>query len=113
MPLLLSMALPLLACLTLVGTTSVLWWDTLQRPWVFAIVGFLAMLGVHRIVQVMFEVLELLPVGRGYFVVVRNEPNLAQLARGSLNIKSMLVTALVIVVGFPLLAWVKGSLART
>ena len=111
MSFLLSMILPFLGCLVLVGTTSVLWWDTLQRPWAFVVVGLLAMLGVHRIAQVVLEVFELLPVGRGYFVVARNEPNFAQLVQQSLNIKSFLITAFVIAVGFPLLLWYRGSLA--
>jgi hypothetical protein len=78
---------------------------------VFAVVGLLAMLGVHRIAQIMLAVFELLPVGRGYFVVARNEPNFAQLVQQNLSIRSLLITAFVIAVGFPLLLWLRGSLA--
>lgn len=106
------MVLPFLGSALLIAITSALWWGTLQRPWVFTCVGLLALLGIHRIVQVALEVFKLLPGTQGWFLVARDEPRFVELAQENLNVQSAMVTVIVVVVGWFTLLWLRNALAR-
>jgi hypothetical protein len=109
MPFLLSMSLPFLACLGLIAVTSALWWRSIQSPWAFAIIGFLALLGVHRAVQAGTEVGKVF-IGGGYFLEARTNASLAQLARENITLESLAISFAVVVAGLPLLFWLKRVL---
>jgi hypothetical protein len=109
MAFLISMSLPFVVCLALVAVTSAAWWRDLRHPWLFAVVGLLAVLGVHRVIQVGAEVSKLF-LGRGYFLEGRPTPSALQLAQEGLTVEAGAVSVLVAVFGFPVLLWLKRAL---
>jgi hypothetical protein len=108
---LLSLVLPVAVCVLLVGITSAFWWGKLQKPWAYVAFAFLAVLGLHRIVQVGAEFLRLFRRG-GYYLEYQNQPDLAQLAERSLTIEALLVSTVLVVAGWPLLRWLRALLSR-
>ncbi|NPC55695.1 hypothetical protein [Caenimonas soli] len=112
MQFLVAIALPFVACLMLVGVTSAMWWRTFQTPWQFAILGMLVLLGLHRLVQVVAEAIKLASPVQGYFLEARAKPNFLEIARENLNIEALLVTAVVVVAGIPLLLWLRSALPK-
>ncbi|MDQ0042458.1 hypothetical protein [Variovorax boronicumulans] len=111
MSFLLSLVLPVAVCVLLVGITSAFWWGKLQKPWAYVAFAFLAVLGLHRIVQVGAEFLRLFRRG-GYYLEYQNQPDLAQLAERSLTIEALLVSTVLVVAGWPLLRWLRALLSR-
>jgi len=109
MSFLISMLLPFLAALILIAGTSIAWWRSLPSPQLFVIVGFLALLGVHRMLQAGVEFLKFFR-GGGYFLEARTNPNAIELALESITRESVAVSLLILLVGFPLLLWLKRAL---
>jgi hypothetical protein len=109
MAFLVSALLPYVACLLLVIATSVVWWRTLQSPWVFVVVGLLAVLGVHRVLQLATELGKTFG-GRGYFLEAPTTAAAVQLAQKGLLVEALATSAALLVLGFPLLLWLKRAL---
>jgi hypothetical protein len=56
---LIDMALPIAVCVLVSLGASLMWWQTLSSPWSFLLVSLLAMLGLHRMLQVLASLIEL------------------------------------------------------
>ena len=106
MSFLLSLFLPFLACIGLSTITSALWWSTLRSPWSFTLFGLLALLGLHRVVQVVAEFAKLFS-GGGYFLEVRKNQDPVQLAMESVTLESLAICVVVVTIGIPMLIWLK------
>ena len=109
MSFLVSMLLPFAVCFVLIGSTSAVWWRSLHSPWLFFVVGLLALLGVHRILQVATEVAKLFR-GGGHFLEARTTAATVQLVQDSLNREALATSVALLVLGFPLLHWLKRAL---
>lgn len=113
MSFLLSLVLPFAVCVLLVGITSAFWWGKLHKPWAYVTFALLAMLGLHRVLQAGAEVVSLIASAPGgYFLEYQPQPDLAQLAERSLTLEALLVSAVLVVAGWPLLRWLRALLSR-
>lgn len=109
MSFILSMVLPFLVCIVLIAGTSLAWWYSLKNPWIFLTVGFLGLLGLHRLIQVGSELLKLFRSG-GYFLEYRKPVDMVQSALESLTLEAVVVSTLIVVGGMPMLYWLKKAL---
>lgn len=113
MSFLLSLALPFAVCVLLVGVTSALWWGKLHKPWAYVTFAFLAVLGLHRVLQAGADFIDVIAsTPGGYFLEYQSQPDLVQLAERSLTIEALLVSTVLVVVGWPLLRWLRALLSR-
>jgi len=108
---LLSLVLPVAVCVLLVGITSAFWWGKLHKPWAYVAFAFLAVLGLHRVLQAGVDLIGLFTRG-GYFLEYQGQPDLAQLAERSLTIEALLISTALVVAGWPLLRWLRALLSR-
>lgn len=106
---LVSLLLPFIVCFGLSATTSILWWRTFRSPWLFAVIGFLALLGLHRIVQAAAALVTLRHPG-GFFLEARENPGLFQRAMESLTLESAITCLILVIFGLPLLLWLRRFL---
>lgn len=111
MSFLVALILPVIVCAVMAGTTSALWWRTLGNPAVFAIAAFLLSLGLHRVLQALAELVKLISAG-GYFLEVREKPDVVQLARESLNTETLVLCTLLVIIGVPLLFWLRSAMVK-
>lgn len=109
MSFILSMVLPFFVCLVLITGSSFAWWNSFQNPWVFLAVGFLGLLGLHRVIQLGSEFLKLFRSG-GYFLEYRKPADLVQATLDSLTLESIIVCVLIVAGGMPMLYWLKKAL---
>jgi MFS superfamily sulfate permease-like transporter len=102
MAFLISMLLPFFAIGLLVTTTSVLWWSTFPRPWLFVVLGTLIGLGIHRISQVLIEIIKFLFQGSfgGYFLEYRKPPTTLELAQESMSRQAFIEVAFILFLGY-------------
>ncbi|PZP33261.1 MAG: hypothetical protein DI603_07730 [Roseateles depolymerans] len=111
MSFLLSLVLPVFICLALSGTSAVFWAKVLPSSVVFAVIAFLSMLGLHRLIQAVAEFGKLF-FGGGYFLEARDKPSVAQLVSENLSTESVLVCAALVALGMPLLFVLRNAMAR-
>jgi uncharacterized membrane protein YjgN (DUF898 family) len=111
MSFLVALVLPLFLCAVMAGVTSALWWRTLGNPVVFGIAAFLLTLGLHRVLQAIAEFVKFFS-GGGYFLEVREKPDVVQLAKESLNTETIALCLLLVVVGVPLLIWLRSAMVK-
>jgi len=111
MSFLVSMALPFLLCAGMAAITSWLWWPTLSSPWLFAGVGFLGTLGLHRLLQAFAEFIKLFAPG-GYLLEARERPTALHLAKESLNIETFILSAVLVCSGMLLLSWLRAAMVK-
>jgi hypothetical protein len=111
MSFLISLALPLLLCLVITGITSFIWRDDLARPVIFAMTGFLATFGLHRVIQAGTKFLGLFRSG-GYFLEARNPPDILQLAKENMNTETLVQCALLLILGLPLLHLLRTAMVK-
>jgi len=111
MSFLVALVLPLVLCLIMAGATSVLWWRTLGNPVLFAIAAFLLTLGLHPVLQAIAEFVKLFS-GGGYFLEAREKPDVVQLAKENLNAESIVLCFLLVVIGIPLLLWLRSAMVK-
>lgn len=111
MSFLLSLVLPAAVCVLLVGITAALWWGKLHKPWAYVTFAFLAVLGLHRLLQAGVEFTRLFTRG-GYFIEYQNPVDLVQSAERALTIEALLVSSVLAIAGWPLLRWLRALLSR-
>lgn len=112
MSFLIASLLPFAVCLTLIAGTSALWWSGLRAPWLFIVVGFLALLGVHRVAQAAFDAVRAFS-GGGQYLEFRPSAESVKLAESLLMGQALATSAVVLVLGLPVLLWLKRTLAMT
>ena len=98
-----------IAAILLSVGASLLWWGTLRAPWLFLTIGILAMLGLERLLTT-FWIYGQIAFGSGRFLERAPTP-IEQLANPWPTTASFAVSALVVVIGFPLLFWLRKLLA--
>jgi len=103
--------LPFLLCLSMAAVTSLLWRQELQNPGLYALAGFLATLGLHRLLQAGAEIAKLFNPD-GYFLEARPRPDIVQLAKETLNTETIVLSVLVVAIGIPLLYWLKAAMVK-
>jgi hypothetical protein len=77
----------------------------------FAVAGFLLCLGLHRVLQAITEFVKLF-TGGGYFLEAREKPDVVQLAKETLNTETLVLCFLLVVVGIPLLLWLRSAMVK-
>jgi hypothetical protein len=111
MSFLVFLVLPFLLCLGMATVTSLLWRLELQNPGLYAVAGFLATLGLHRLLQAGAELTKLFIPG-GYFLESRPKPDIVQLAKETLNTETVVLSVLLVAIGVPLLRWLKAAMVK-
>lgn len=111
MSFLLSLLLPLLTTVVVVGTTATLWRSTLPSVWVYVGVSSLIVLGLHRVLQIGTEAIKLFNSG-GYFLEHQKQPNVVEAVARSLTIEALIVSLLLALLSWPVLGWLRTLLAR-
>jgi hypothetical protein len=113
MQFLVAIALPFLTSLLLAGVFSVLWWQTFHSPWQFFVFALLLLLGLHRVVQVFAEVVKLVRTELGgYFLESRKGADLYERVQDQLTVEAFVIAGAVVVVGIPLLFWLRSALLK-
>jgi hypothetical protein len=108
-----SMLLPVAVCLLLAGITATLWWSSFSNPWLYLTLSVLTLLGLHRVLQFLAEVVKLFPGTGGYFLEARRDPvRFVELAQESLTIEAFIVSGLVVATGVPVLMALRTALVR-
>ena len=88
MPFLATMVLPFAVCTGLAAVTAALWWASFQSPWSYFGLSVLTLLGLHRLIQILAEVVKLFPGTGGYFLEARQNPvRFVELSQKSLTMK--------------------------
>jgi hypothetical protein len=113
MQFLIAIALPFLTSLVLAGVFSALWRQSLQSPWQFFVFALLLLLGLHRVVQVFAEVVKLVRTELGgYFLEVRKGADFYKRVQEQLTVEAFVIAGVVVVVGIPLLFWLRSALPK-
>lgn len=113
MQFLIAITLPFLASLVLAGVCSAFWWKSFQSPWQFFVFALLVLLGLHRVVQVFAEAAKLLRTEfGGYFLEVRKGADFYERVQEQLTLEAFVIAGVVVVVGIPLLFWLRSALPR-
>jgi hypothetical protein len=112
MAFLISMILPFVAVVLLTAGTSIAWWASLQRPWLFVLLGSLTVLGLHRVIQAAIEVIKFFPIGGGYFLEYRKNPAAMEMVQESLNRQALTEVTLVLFFGYFVLSALRAELAK-
>ena len=108
-----QMVFPFVACIVLSVVTTWLWWSVLQAPWTYFFLALVSLLGLHRVVQAVVEVLNLLGAGRSYFLVARrDDPGFWKLVDEAMTVEAIVVTAIVLVAGYGLLLLLRSYLVK-
>jgi hypothetical protein len=104
-----SALLPFAVCVALMVGTSALWWRSFHAPWPFVVVGFLALLGVHRVAEVVVQAGKAVGA-QGYLLEGPTTAAAVQLVERNLVVEALATSTAVLVLGFPLLLWLKRAL---
>ena len=94
----------------LAGSVSLLWWGTLRAPWLFLAFSTLAMLGLARLLTTTWASARLAfsPI---VFLERQSPVSVEQAMKSWASIESVILSAVVLVVGFVLLFWLRRGLA--
>ncbi|QHJ00397.1 hypothetical protein GT347_21895 [Xylophilus rhododendri] len=111
MPFLASLILPFIVCFLLVGGTAMLWWTRLSTPWAYVAFGFLGVLGLHRCLLAIAELVKLFS-GGGYFLEYQKRADVAKLMEKSLTGEAFAVSVALAIIGWFLLIWLKTIMVR-
>lgn len=97
----------------MVGISAVLWWSKLNSPWPFVIFGFLMLLGTHKIGSVALETANLFGAS-GQILEYQSQatPESIERAQSALMAKTIKASVFVLLVGGPLLVWLKALLSK-
>ena len=112
MQFLVAMILPFATCIGMTSITAYLWWPTLKSPWQFAVLALLVCLGMHRLLQVVAELVKKTTTFEGFIVARRDRPNFAQLAVETLTLEAAIVATLLVAIGVPVLVWLRNALPQ-
>jgi len=108
-----SMLLPLVVCVGLAAVTAALWWASFHSPWGYFGLSILTLLGLHRVIQVLAEVVKLIPGTGGYFLEARRDPvRFVELVQEGITIEAFVVSGLVVAAGLPILFMLRSVLAK-
>lgn len=106
-----SLLLPFMACVLVVSVTSALWWRSLTSPYAYASFTFLAMLGLHRLLQAAAEFVKFFTHG-GYFLEYQQRPeDFARQVERHLTVEALLISLALVVLGWPLARWLRARLS--
>lgn len=113
MQLIISSLLPYLTCLAMLGISAVLWWSKLNSPWPFVIFGALTLLGTHHIGSIAVEAVNLFSAS-GQILEYQGQvtPESIERAQSTLMAKAIKASVFVLLVGGPLLIWLKALLSK-
>lgn len=113
MQFLLAIALPFLTSLVLAGVFSALWRQSLQSSWQFFVFALLLLLGLHRVVQVFAEIVKLVRTELGgYFLESRKGADFYERVQEQLTVEAFVIAGAVVVIGIPLLFWLRNALLK-
>ena len=105
-----SMLLPFIVAALLSAACSLWWRSEVSKPWLFWFLGFLLLLGLHRLLQAGLEVGKIF-FGRGYFLEGgKVTPTMVELAAKELTVEAVALALILAVLGIPLLSIVRGAL---
>lgn len=107
--LLIDMALPFAICILVSLGTSLMWWQTMSSPWSFLLLALLAMLGLHRMIQMLASFLDLFR-GGGYFLEYRTPTDALTRMKEGITGETIAVCIALVVLGIPLLKWMQRML---
>jgi hypothetical protein len=106
---LIEMALPFAVCVLMALGASLMWWQTMGSPWGFLLVSLLAMLGLHRMLQMLTSFLDLFR-GGGYFLEHRAPADALARVTEAITGETIAVCIALVVLGMPLLKWLQRML---
>lgn len=107
MQLLLFQSLAIIVAVALAVLTSALWRKSLRAPWLFLVIGILAMLGLERLLGTLWDYV---PIAFGSHQFLVHRPLTAEeITNPSLSLESIAVAVMVLVIGLPLLVWLRGT----
>ena len=108
-----SMLLPVIVCVVLADITAALWWSSFSNPWLYLALSVLTLLGLHRVLQLLAEVVKLFPGTGGYFLEARRNPaRFIELAQESLTLEAFIVSGLIVAAGVPVLMLLRAALIK-
>ncbi len=81
-------------------------------PWSFLLLSLLAMLGLHRILQMLSSFIELFRDG-GYFLEPRAPTDALTLMKETITGETIAVCIALIVLGIPMMKWMQSMLQGT
>jgi len=112
MPYALTVSLPYVVIVALVGTTCWVWRGTVPVG-SYAALSVLALLGLHRLIDVAADLVRTKPGG---YYLEPQEPGkqieAVQVAIRSMTVSSLVLSTLLLLLGFGLLLWMRGLLGR-
>jgi len=107
--LLLSEVLPYLVCGLIAASATLIWRQSLTAPWSFCGVAFLLSLGLAEVILWAVSLIKV--VGGGPIFLQMAKPRaVEELADSGITAEAGIVSALVVLLGVPLLIWIKGEL---
>ncbi|MDZ4056248.1 MAG: hypothetical protein U1D69_04650 [Polynucleobacter sp.] len=107
MPFILYLLLSYVVPVVLVLACAGVWWRALSAPWLFLGVGFLAIVGLQRVVSGFWSLVRLGLGSGGFYLEQRSN-----LPEGPLLLEASVVAAVTTLVGFALLWTLKHALAK-
>lgn len=109
MLLLIDLALPFVVCVLVSLGASLMWWQTMHAPWSFLLLSLLAMLGLHRMLQILSSFVGLFFHG-GYFLEYRPPTDALTRMKEAITGETIVVCFALVVFGIPLLKWMQRML---
>lgn len=111
MGLLASVFLPFLLAAVVAVAASVLWRDTLPRPFFFLVLSFVLVLGVHRLVQAVAEIGKAAwPGGGGFLLEHQAKSSAYEAVERQLTLEAFVIALVVTVLSYFLLVALRNSL---
>lgn len=110
----LNSIVPLLACAALLIGTTVVWAPILKARWLYVVTSLLALLGLERIARFCVDMLMSPRSERALLDAYAAATNVETVSaiEGVLRVQATAVTAIVVVVGFAVLLWLREALRR-
>ena len=99
--------LPTLSALLTSGFCAWLWRPSLPRPALFGVLGFLLLLGLHRVLQAAWEIIAAATAG-GYFLERPTTASAIEAVERQLTTQALTLAALLVALGVPLLYAFRG-----
>lgn len=109
---LVSLMLPFVVCIALVGVTAMSSWSRLSAPWAYVAFSFLGVLGLHRCLQVISVFVKGFFDTGGYFLEYEKKSNLVEMALSSITVEAFIISTVLAISGWYLLDWMKTVMIR-
>ena len=96
------------------GISAALWWSKLSSPWPFLLFGLLTLLGIHQIGSIAIEAANLFSAS-GKILEYQGQvtPESIERAQSALMAKAIKTSVFILLVGGPLLVWLKALLSKS